>query len=91
MGTTALNIHNAGSNEVQWQFTKSGAGTFTAAVEYTLDDLFDADVSAAWVNEATPTAASAATMSHPATGIRLSITAASGNNQIGFRVLQPGT
>ena len=88
--TVPLNVHNDGSQEVQWQFTKSGNGTFTAVVEYTIDDVFDADVSAAFITESTPAAASAATMTHPATGIRLRMSAASGNNQIGFRVLQTG-
>ena len=90
LGPYALNVHNDGSQEVQWQFTKSGNGTFTATVEYTLDNVLDAGVSAAWIVERTPAAASAATMTHPASGIRLNISAASGNNQIGFRVLQTG-
>ena len=90
VGTTPLIIHNFGSQEVQWQFTKSGNGTFTGTVEYTLDKVLDTDVSAAWIVEATPAAASAATMAHPAAAIRLNITAASGNNQVGFRVLQTG-
>ena len=90
LGPIPLNIHNEGSQEVQWQFGKSGNGTFTATVEYTIDKLMDADVSAVWLNESTPAAASAATMTHPASGIRLNISAASGNNQVGFRVLQTG-
>ena len=90
LGPVALNVHQIGAQEVQWSFGKSGNGTFTATVQYTLDNVLDADVSALWITEATPAATSAAVMAHPAAGIRLNISAASGNNQIGFRVLQTG-
>jgi hypothetical protein len=77
--------------QVQWSINKSGNGTSTFVVEYTLDKILDADVSALWITEMSATDTTAATMSHPASGIRLNISAASGNNQVGFRVLQTGT
>lgn len=84
-----LDVHG-GNAKVQWSVNHSGNGTFTAAVEYTLDKIQDTDVSALWLSEAALTATSAATMDHPAAAIRLNISAASGNNIFGFRVLQTG-
>ena len=87
-----LNIHDE-NPRVQWSLNKTGNGTFTANIDYTLDDMLDADVSALAIADTAETfaAATAREMSHPASGIRLVISAASGNNQIAFRVLQTGT
>lgn len=85
-----LNVHSD-DPQVQWSYNRSGNGSITAAVQYTLDNVLDPDVSALAIQvTALSTAVHAAHLGHPATAIRLNITAASGANTVTFRVLQTG-
>ena len=90
---TPLEVYASEFN-VQWVFNRTGAGHCQAEVQYTLDNILEAGVSALWVVSkvlTTADTATAQTITHPMAAIRLAITSASGNNQVAFRVLQTGS
>jgi hypothetical protein len=76
---------------VQIAVNKTGNGVFTGTVQYTLENLLEAGVSAYAISERVSVAAvTAFNMTHPAYGVRFVVASASGHNNITFRVLQTG-
>lgn len=70
---------------------KTGNGTFAADVQYTLDNILEANVSVVpFVERTINVSATAFGIDHPAAAIRLAITSASGHNNISFRLIQTG-
>lgn len=76
-----LNVH-ATNARTQISINTTNEGR----VEYTLDDVMDADVSAYAIGEFTFAAATAAELGHPATAVRMVVTSGAAT----MRVLQTG-
>lgn len=90
LDAVVLNVH-VEDQGTRWHYNRTGNGSIAANVQYTLDNVLEAGVSAVWIDSVTlTTAASAGSITHPAAAVRLRITAASGANSIAFRVLQAG-
>jgi hypothetical protein len=85
-----LNVHD-GTSQITWSLERGGNGTSTYDIEFTLDDLQDADVSALWLDSVSgQTASNVGNITVPIRGVRLNITAASGSSHATFRLLQSG-
>jgi hypothetical protein len=76
-----LNVHEDHA-PVHIHINSTNAGS----VEYTLDNVLDADVSALAITKFTFAAATAATLDHPATAVRLVVSSGAAT----MRVLQAG-
>lgn len=89
--TIPLNVLD-GTSEVTWMVRLDGNGTATYDVEFTLDDVLDADVSAVFDQSVSgQTTSNNGNITVPIRGIRLNITAVSASSNATFRVLQSGT
>src|SRR3990167_11203165 len=71
-----------GPFNVQISYNRTGAGTGSGRIDYTLENVMEAGVSAFAITERTVEDATAFNMTHPAYAVRLAVTSASGNNQV---------
>ena len=93
-GTTAwipLDVAAAGCPfNVQLSLNRTGAGTSSSRIDYTLDNVMDAGVSAYAITLRTVEDATAFNVTHPMEAVRLVVTSGSGTNNLTLRVLQAG-
>lgn len=85
-----LNIHD-GNAQTSWAMSNDGSGSVSYKIQFTLDDVLDADVSAVWFDSVSAqTGTNVGVIATPITGIRANYVTVSASSNATFRVIQSG-
>lgn len=85
-----LDYHD-GNSQVSWALSHGGSGSVAYDVEFTLDNVLDAAVSAVWFDSVSAqTGTNVGTITTPVAAIRVNFVTVSASSHATFRVLQSG-